>query len=136
MTSHNGQKWSRFFFSSREFFSRVENLFFRVENFLESQGNRKGPKLAYVQPCPTPMASVSPWRKQGAVTRRLDQSGRDFLSSREFYNHEIIAAFSFVLANVQDLSHFLRELLNHIRDKIAASFQAEFRSVPSRERNS
>ena len=61
-----------------------------------------------------------------------------FLSSREFYNHEIIAAFSLVLANVQDLSHFLRELINHIRDKIAASFQvsAEFRSVPSRERNS
>ena len=58
-----------------------------------------------------------------------------FLSSREFYNHEIIAAFSLVLANVQDLSHFLRELINHIRDKIAASFQvsAEFRSVPSRE---
>ena len=42
-----------------------------------------------------------------------------------------MAAFSLVLANVQDLSRFLRELLNHIRDKIAASFQvsAEFRSV-------
>ena len=50
--------------------------------------------------------------------------------------NEIIAAFSLVLAN--DLSHFLQELLNHIRDKIAASFQvsAEFRSVPSRERSS
>ena len=56
---------------------------------------------------------------------------------------QIIAAFSLVLANVpgffeikvliDDLLHSLRELLNHIRDKIAASFQvsAEFRSVPS-----
>ena len=61
---------------------------------------------------------------------------------------QIIAAFSLVLANVpgyleikvliDDLLHSLRELLNHIRDKIAASFQvsAEFRSVPSRERSS
>ena len=132
--------------SGRYFFFRVENFFLESKIFfsesriffMESQGNRKGPKLAYVQPCPTPMASVSPWQKQGAATRRLDQSDRDFFSSREFYNHEIIAAFSLVLANVQDLSHFLRELLNHIRDKIAASFQvsAEFRSVPSRERNS
>ena len=39
---------------------------------------------------------------------------------------------------IDDLLHSLRELLNHIRDKIAASFQvsAEFRSVPSRERSS
>ena len=61
---------------------------------------------------------------------------------------EIIAAFSLVLANVQgfleikvlvdDLPHFLRELLNHIRHKNTASFQvsAEFRSVPYRERSS
>ena len=61
---------------------------------------------------------------------------------------EIIAAFSLVLANVQgfleikvlvdDLPHFLRELLNHIRYKNAASFQvsAKFRSVPYREKSS
>ena len=61
---------------------------------------------------------------------------------------EIIAAFSLVLANVQgfleikvlvdDLPHFLRELLNHIRYKNAASFQvsAKFRSVPYRAKSS
>ena len=61
---------------------------------------------------------------------------------------EIIAAFFLVLANVQgfleikvlvdDLPHFLWELLNHIRHKNTASFQvsAKFRSVPYRERSS
>ena len=39
---------------------------------------------------------------------------------------------------VDDLPHFLRELLNHIRYKNAASFQvsAKFRSVPYREKSS
>ena len=61
---------------------------------------------------------------------------------------EIIAPFSLVLGNVQgfleikvlvdDLPHFLRELLNHIRYKNAASFQvsAKFRSVPYRAKSS
>ena len=61
---------------------------------------------------------------------------------------EIIAAFSLVFAKFQlfleikvlidDLSHSLRELQNHNRDKLAASFQvsAELREVPSREKRS
>ena len=66
----------------------------------------------------------------------------EYIHDRLEHFTEIIAAFSLVLANVQgfleikvlldDFLHSLRELLNHIRDKIVASFQdrAEFRRVP------
>ena len=42
-----------------------------------------------------------------------------------------------IKVQIDDLLHSLRDLLNPIRDKIAASFQvsAEFRSVPSCDRS-
>ena len=146
MASHNGQKCSRifiesrfFFFESRFFFSSRENFFLKSRIFFRSQNFFMESRIIIIQDCISYIERCTAPRNDRNMECKHDRL-EGFV--------EIIAAFSLVLANVQgfleikvlvdDLPHFLRELLNHIRHKNTASFQvsAEFRSVPYRERSS